>query len=133
MNLSAGICLQFRCARKESRNVLAPHKANMKLPWRSDAIRLVNPFRFGNRNEFVQHSVAPKIASSSLMDQSRDWSYIKIRFDPLGVQGSGKTFAAQVRDDDVPMRIVDFVGVAIEQGVADKSCIQSDRERHSRL
>ncbi len=70
--LSAGDYSQFRRADKESRNILAPDEANMKLPRPSDAIRPVNYFRFGNRNEFVQHSVNPKIARSSLVDQLSD-------------------------------------------------------------
>jgi|HubBroStandDraft_2_1064218.scaffolds.fasta_scaffold66581_3 hypothetical protein len=100
----------------------------MKFPRICDAIRLLNEFRFRHWHELIQHTIHPDVGGARLMDQLQNWRDLKIRADTMRVQRGRESFGAQVRHDDVPVRIIHVVGIAMEQGVTDKPLIQRDPE-----
>ena len=124
---------QLCSAREKPGNIFAAYVTHMKFAGAGDAVGLVDEFCLGNRDELVEHSVHADVASPRLVNQPRNWRRAEIGLDSIRVQRSGKTARPQTGHDDVPVRIVHFLPVAIQERVADQLLIQCDSVRDRRL
>jgi hypothetical protein len=118
---------RIRTSLEDSRNVFPPHVPQVKLARKRDAVGVLYVTRLRDRHMLVEHPVHGDIPGSRLMDQPLHGNRIEVRLDPVRIQSRGYARRPQAWIGDVPVRIVVFARIVVQQRIAGKGSRHDDR------